>query len=348
MAALVPGAESGLELTVAGAGTGGGGVVARVGGEPLPTLEARRRRFAAALGERVCDLSLDACLSLTVKQLESKVKGVDLLLLRSQELDELGELDNLHQARRVMSQVIPDLHRGINRLVRLGFDEVVVCSDHGFLLRADIDDAMKLAPPPGQVLELHRRCAIGRELGGGSHYAVFRAAELGLGGDLELAFPRGINVFRTAGNLAYHHGGVSLQELVVPVLRYTPAFQRAAAQKPSVDVELKDAKKITNGIFAVNLSYQASDLFEQGGTRRFRVTAVSGKKDGEVLGVTVQATHGFHASGGEVELASGQSSVLLMMLDDPPSGSGDLVLRVDDVEAGETIGQKKVRYEFAH
>lgn len=104
-----------------------------------------------------------------------------------------------------------------------------------------------------------------------------------------------------------------------------------------MDVELKDAKTITNAVFAVILSYQASDLFEQSGTRRFRVTAISGKKDGEVLGTAMQATHGFHAAGGEVELASGQSSVLLLMINDPPSGSGDLVLRMDDVEAGETI-----------
>lgn len=135
--------------------------------------------------------------------------------------------------REAMSQVIRDLHRGTNRLVNLGFEDVVVCSDRSLLLREDIDDAMKLAPPPGEVLELHRRCAVGRDLGGGSHYAVFKVAEPGLGGDLELAFPRGINAFKTVGNMAYHHGGVSLQDLVVSVPRDTqPCSARVRKSLP--------------------------------------------------------------------------------------------------------------------
>lgn len=345
MAALVPGAENGLALVPAGEGSG---IAAQIGDDVLPTLEARRKRYAAALGARVRDLSLDDCLSLSLKKLEQQVASADLLLLRSQDLDLIGEQDNLHLARTTMSAIIPDLHRGISRLAKLGFGEVVVCADHGFLLREDISEAMKLDKPTGEVLELHRRCAIGRHLGGSGEYAVFRAADLGLGGDLELAFPRGINVFKTVGNLAYHHGGLSLQELVVPVLRYTPAVQRPTAPVAQVSVELKGARKVTNGIFQVELSYPAADLFDQQVTRRFRISAVEARKGGAVLGNAMTATHGWAGVGEEIHLTRGESSTVAMYLPEPPGGSGELILRVDDVEAGETICEKKIRYEFIH
>jgi hypothetical protein len=342
MAALTPGAENGLELTA-----GEGGLVPRVAGEALPDLARRRKRYQAALGDRVADLTLDDLRSRTQARLEEDARSADLLLLRVQDLDQVGELDNLSHARAVMNQVIKELQQALQRLARVGFKEFVVCADHGFLLRGDISDAMKLDLPDGEIIETHRRCVIGRHLAASDNHAVFRAADFGLGGDLELAFPRGINVFKTAGNLAYHHGGLSLQELIVPVLRYTAPVQQAAKQRPSVTVSLQGAPKITNAFFQVELVYQAGDLFDQQGSRRFRVTAREAKKAGDVVGTTMQATKGFRETGAEVELSSGESSVLIIFLTDPPTGEGKLKLVVDDVETGEAITTETVEYDLA-
>ena len=67
-------------------------------------------------------------------------------------------------------------------------------------------------------MELHRRCWIGR--GGQNPAGTIRvsSAELGYEGNLEFVFPIGLGVFKAGGDLAYHHGGLSLQELVVPVV----------------------------------------------------------------------------------------------------------------------------------
>lgn len=340
MAALVPGAEAGIGLVASG-----DGVAPEVGGEVLPAVTQRLKRFEAELGGSFADLTLDACLSLKPAQLEKQLQTVRLLVLRVQDLDAIGEMDSLHAARTLMGAVLTNLHQAMNRLSHLGFEEFVVCADHGYLLREDVGEAMKLEKPAGDVLELHRRCAIGRHLGSGEHYAIFKAADFGVGGDLELAFPRGINVFKTPGNMVYHHGGLSLQELVIPVLRYTPTVRREAAKKPAVTLELKGGRKVTNAIFQVTLSFQALDLFDEQ-RRRFRVTVVD-PSTGKQVGKTALATDGFREAGAEVELDTGRTSTLVLQLTDPPTGSGDLELHVADVDAGETILRKKVKYDLA-
>lgn len=339
MAALVPGAEKGIQLVVRS-----GSLVARIDGMDLPTIEQRRKKFESTFGARIVDITLDSCLSKNASQLERKIGNADLVVLRSQELDAIGELDNFRQARMSMGQVIPDLQMAIARLTNLGFSLFVITADHGFLLRDDIDEAMKLDLPQGEIVEAHRRCVVGRHLGRGPNHAVFRAADLGLQGDLELAFPRGINVFRVPGNTMYHHGGLSPQELVVPLLRYTPAVRGAEPGRPTVTLELKGGSKVTNTIFQVQLSVDG-DLFGQDSPpRRYRVTAV---KDDQVIGSTIQATEGFVEAGGEVELPAGGSSVLIIYLAAEPTGTGEFELVVADVDAGETILRRKVKYDLA-
>ncbi len=44
------------------------------------------------------------------------------------------------------------------------------------------------------------------------------ASALGYDSDLDFVFPSGCGVFKAGGDLAFHHGGPSLQELVIPVL----------------------------------------------------------------------------------------------------------------------------------
>jgi hypothetical protein len=77
---------------------------------------------------------------------------------------------------------------------------------------------MRTDAPGGDTVELHRRCWIGR--GGATPPGCVRvsASALGYASDLEFVFPAATGVFKAGGDLAFHHGGPSLQEMVVPVL----------------------------------------------------------------------------------------------------------------------------------
>jgi len=345
MAALVPGAEGGLSLVRAAKG----GADAAVGGSALSGLAERLARYRGRYGDRVGDLTLEDCLNVKKTMLQKRVQDADLLLLRVPDIDEIGELDNLLHARALMTGMVPNIQQAIQRLAAAGAQEVVVAADHGWLLRDDVGDAMKLELPAGDVVEQHRRCVVGEHLAGGANVVVFRAAEFGLGGGLELAFPRGINVFKTQGNLAYFHGGLSLQEAVVPVLRYTPAAVAAPGGALKVTLEPKVAA-VRTLVFQVALAYGTGVQLELGAAqeapspRRFRLAAV---KDGRAVGAAVNATAGFDEDTAEVQLLPGQSSNVFVQLNDAVGGQGELELQLTDTASGETVTRRKLKHDLA-
>jgi hypothetical protein len=127
-----------------------------------------------------------------------------------------------------MDTVIDNLARAIRKLAAAGVEHAVVSADHGHLFFADDrDESMRTDAPGGDTVELHRRCWIGR--GGATPPGCVRVAATALGydSDLEFVFPTGAGVFKAGGDLAFHHGGPSLQELIIPVSR---AHQDAGAR----------------------------------------------------------------------------------------------------------------------
>src|SRR5260370_8428421 len=110
---------------------------------------------------------------------------------------------------------------------------------------------MRVEPPGGATVGIHRRCWIGR--GGATPVGCVRlsAAELGYASDLEFVFPRGAGVFKAGGDLGYHHGGLSLQELVIPVVTIYSTPSPTRAGKPERLGVLNVPSTITNRIFSV-------------------------------------------------------------------------------------------------
>lgn len=100
------------------------------------------------------------------------------------------------------------------------FERFVVTADHGRQFAARKEDDMKLDAPTGGTIELHRRCWIGKGAAAPAGTITVKAPELGYDSNLEFVFPGGLGVFNSGGGLAYHHGGFSLQELVIPVMTF--------------------------------------------------------------------------------------------------------------------------------
>ena len=149
------------------------------------------------------------------KQLADK----QIVIVRSQEIDHAGETGFTVQARQVMDTVIDNLARALRRLAVADVEHTIITADHGHLFfAADRDPSLRIDAPGGATVELHRRCWIGR--GGTTPAGCVRvaASALGYDSDLDLVFPAGAGVFKAGGDLAFHHGGPSLQEMVVPVV----------------------------------------------------------------------------------------------------------------------------------
>lgn len=326
MAALLPGASASFTLTDVK-----GKLAPRIGETPLPGLPDRLRLLRARVPD-VVDLTLDDLLRQSAKKLASTVDGASLVVVRSQEIDALGE-GGFDLARHVMGAVVGNLSRAVRKLAEAGIERFVIAADHGHLFAARKEADMAVEAPGGETLKLSRRCWVGR--GGTTPPGVRRipAPALGYDADLDVAFPSGAGVFKSGGDLSYHHGGPSLQELVVPALSFrlptsTPAFSTAA------EVELADLPTaVTNRTFGVRL--RPAGLFGAGEAVTVRVVLLHEGAEVGAAGMAMGAA--FDREHGTVTLSPGGEATvgLLLARDDVPA----VCVAVQDPETGRRLAQ---------
>jgi hypothetical protein len=269
MAALCPGAEDGLALALDGRNH----LVVRVGGADVKDVPARVGLLRAAHG-RVVDLQLSDVVSRGERELARRIKGASLVLVRSQEIDAQGESGMLSVTWDGFEAASQQLIRAIARLAQAGVRRVVVSADHGFValsrgLRAD----RLVDSPTGGVGEVHARAWVGR--GGIDTPAVVRVAlsDAGVQSDLDLLVPAHLAVFRGPWTRQFFHGGLSPQELLVPVL---VAETRSATDPAGRSVRIEVAgNKLTTGIFSATLELQP-DLFASEADVRVQVRRPGG------------------------------------------------------------------------
>lgn len=255
MAALLPGASASFSLDDVQ-----GRLAACIDGSSMPGL-SERLKFLKARVPGMVDLPLGRLLGLSPGKLQSTVAEAALVLVRSQEIDALGENVDELTARSAMESVIGNVARAIRKLAKAGIESFVITADHGHQFSIRKDDDMKTDNPGGNTLELHRRCWIGH--GGSTPPGTVRVSgsDLGYDTDLEFVFPTGLGVFKAGGGLSFHHGSVSLQELVIPVLSLRIPSQATTAGAAGADLQLYVLPEaITNRTFGVRLLL-AGDLF---------------------------------------------------------------------------------------
>ncbi len=304
MAALLPGASANFAVIEQGGALG-----ARIEGTFLRDSVSRQGLFASRVPGLV-DLTLDELLGLSRSRLARKLEGAQMLIVRSQELDHAGEGGFTYQARQVMDTVIDNLARAVRKLAAVGIAEAVVAADHGHLFASEREESMRIDAPGGETIELHRRCWVGR--GGKTPAGCVRvaASALGYASDLEFVFPRGCGVFRAGGDLAFHHGAASLQEILIPVLTVRSGV--VAARVPDLEhLEVSGAPaEVTNRIFRVQI--QQGDLFS-GEQTVLPMLLAEGRQVG-CVGMAMDAA--LDGVTGTVKLAPRQPAILVFLLND--------------------------------
>lgn len=320
MAALMPGASASYSVVEQGGKLG-----ARIEESFLPDLGSRKK-FAAARVSKLVDVSLDELLSLQSSKLTKKLDGAELILVRSQEIDHAGETGFTFQARQVMDTVIDNLARAVRKLAAAGVEHAVVTADHGHVFFAnDRDESMRTDAPGGNTVELHRRCWVGR--GGSTPSGCVRvaASALGYASDLEFVFPPASGVFRAGGDLAYHHGGPSLQELVIPVLTVRMTAQKSthSSAGPIMASTLPDA--ITNRIFSVTFTFEEKQLALGATGLQVRPLLMAAGKQVGAVGMVLDAQ--FDRTTGCVMLEPNKSVTVAFLLSDESAASLRVVVQ---------------------
>lgn len=137
-------------------------------------------------------------------------------------LDKRGHNEGWKLARSVEAEV-RDLSSRIATLVRAGWSEVVVVTDHGWLLLPGGLPKVELK----SFLAEHRwgRCAALKA----DAQTDTMAFKWYWNPEIRIASPPGAGCFRAS--MEYSHGGISLQEMVTPVLRVSAAHLTGASAR---------------------------------------------------------------------------------------------------------------------
>jgi hypothetical protein len=302
MAALLPGASTGFSVVAHK-----GKIAAVVEGRQLGDWPERWKLLQGKV-PGVVELPLGKVSELSAKRLSSVVNGAPLVVIRSQELDALGESGDTGLARQVMDTVLGNIARAVRKLSAAGIRRFVLVADHGHLFGEHRGPDMVTTAPGGETLEIKRRCWIGR--GGVTPPSTIRvtSAELGYSGDLDFILPSGLSLLPAHDGLRYHHGGASLQEIVIPVVTFRVEAPVASKGKSRVVLSGLPAV-ITNRMFSVTIETQADLLAEP---QNVRVLLFSGADQAGQTGMVLNAD--WDRETGNVTLLPGKTASIGLML----------------------------------
>jgi hypothetical protein len=236
-----------------------------VGGSVISGVRDRVRLLEHTHGT-VVDLLLDDVAQYSNRELKKKLDGSSLVLVRSTEIDTGGESDQLAASWGSFDMTLKVLQTVVAKLLHAGIRRVVITADHGFLAVRQLGEDRRIDRPSTGFGELHRRAWIGRGGTGSDSTIKIPLSAFGIAGDLDIITPRGLGVFTTGGGLQFFHGGLSPQELIVPVIVCTAIDE---SPDPKYQIELSVAgERITTGVLAATLT-MTGDLFTR--TSRVRV-----------------------------------------------------------------------------
>ena len=297
MASLLPKASNGKIVSV-----GNGKLALDINGTVIKNRSDRVNFLKQNAYVEFFEAKLDDLLPKPTKKIRDGIKNAQLVLITSQEIDELCEQDNITQARRQMDGVMVDLRRGVRVLANLGIQTIVLVADHGHLFAEELTEDMKIEAPGGDTADLHRRVWVG--VGGTAEpsYVRMPLSELGIDSEYDIAAPYTFACFKAkGGGRAYFHGGLSLQELIIPVVTMSPIAQAMAGPVTDIDWTLfPGSAKLTTRFFSVQVTGQQSY------GRLFGIEApkvrVEIRAKGKCVSRPVSASYGFEDGAGEVQL----------------------------------------------
>ena len=150
-------------------------------------------------------------------------KDHDLIVIYHNVIDCVGDKrDTEANTFEAVEKAFEELQAIVRKIANLNGSNVVITADHGFLFQQEaVDDGDRADFPTADALTFkNRRFAYGKEINPAKGLKVFTAQALGFSGTWSAVFPLSLGRFPIQGSGSrYVHGGPSLQEVVVPVIK---------------------------------------------------------------------------------------------------------------------------------
>lgn len=272
MAALLP--NNALEIADNETGT------VLVDGQSSQGTANRIKILSQMTSQRATAIKADELMAMKADVCRALVRDHDVIYVYHNRIDATG--DNRESEERVFEAVeetLQELIRLIKKLTGANANNLLVTSDHGFIYQnraIDESDFVGIFDFGSEIDDFEanqksgikkyrykdRRFLLGKELPEHSSLRKFTSEQLGLAGEVEVQVPKSINRLRLKGSGSrFVHGGASLQEVVIPVLKINKKRQ-SDVTVVEVDILRGASSVITSGQLAVTL-YQAGPVTDK-------------------------------------------------------------------------------------
>jgi uncharacterized protein (TIGR02687 family) len=245
-------------------------------------------------------------------------------------IDKIGDaLTTETKTFEAVEQTFQELELIIKKIANINGTNMLLTADHGFLYQQEsvaAEDAIPL-PEATEWTNRNRRFALGRGIVPQPNIKVFTSQQLSVGGDWSAAFPLSLGRFPLQGSgMRYVHGGFSLQEVLVPVVKIHKA---RADDIGRVEVELlRVPPKITTGQLSLSL-LQDRPALGKILPRTLRIGVFA--KDGTILSDLKTLTFDFK----DPEARNRETTVLLLLSHAADSfNNAEVEVRLEETVAG--------------
>lgn len=202
----------------------------RIGDEWICTPEDRVKWLKNTTNVTVQDFKLE---NFDAQAVETETR---LLVIRSTGIDVAGENDKMNGLAAMERELI-QIAKTLDECKRLNFDEAVIVTDHGFMIKPLLSIGDKIEKPVGSDVVLTESRALCGSLNESADTISFAPEQLGEDiAVMKISFAKDFTLFKKGE--VYYHEGLSMQENVVPI----------------ITVRLQEKKD--DAVFALSMSYK--------------------------------------------------------------------------------------------
>jgi len=186
---------------------------------------------------------------------------VEVLICSCKDIDDIAEKLG-HKALKFIGTIEDTLVEKIQFLLTNGFDEVVLTSDHGFVLTGILDESDKVEVKfQGEINKAERYIRTVEKQSATQELIEYKQS---YGTYQYLYFTRNMKPFKTPGKYGYAHGGLAPQELIIPFISFSSL--NAAIQELQVTVANQNQLNgVVGNFFSIQLKAAEGngELFSQ-------------------------------------------------------------------------------------
>lgn len=266
------------------------------------------------------------------EQTRNIIRDNDIIYIYHNRIDAIG--DSIKTEDKVFESVeetIKELIDLVRKLTSTNASHIFITSDHGFIYQnKDLDESDYLgSKPEGQeILYNDRRFILGNGLSETPSFKKLTSVQLGISGDFDILFPKSINRLRRSGSGAkFVHGGMSLQEVIIPVVSINKGRQ---SDSQPVDITILKGSSTTISTSQISVTlYQELPVTEKTYARTLRIGLYG--NDGKLL--SNQQEINFDIESNDTRDREQKIQVLLSNIADEYNNK-EVVLKLDEQHPG--------------